>query len=82
MAAASGEEKLELCRERGAEACVDYDRENLRDRIKEITGKAGAQIVDLSNVERLAGLAGDRIDKMILARIEGMTLHPVELIIA
>ncbi|KUI47589.1 NADPH:quinone oxidoreductase [Mycobacterium sp. GA-1199] len=45
LAAASGEEKLELCRERGAEACVDYDRENLRDRIKEITGKAGAQIV-------------------------------------
>lgn len=45
LAAASGEEKLELCRERGAEACVDYDRENLRNRIKEITGNAGAQIV-------------------------------------
>ncbi|KUI08125.1 NADPH:quinone oxidoreductase [Mycolicibacterium acapulense] len=45
LAAASGQEKLDLCRERGAEACVDYDRESLRDRIKEITGGAGAQIV-------------------------------------
>ncbi|KUH67691.1 NADPH:quinone oxidoreductase [Mycolicibacterium novocastrense] len=45
LAAASGEEKLDLCRLRGAEACVDYDREDLRERIKEITGKAGAQIV-------------------------------------
>ncbi|KUI11327.1 NADPH:quinone oxidoreductase [Mycobacterium sp. GA-1285] len=45
LAAASGPEKLELCRERGAEACVDYDREDLRDRIKEITGRAGAQVV-------------------------------------
>lgn len=45
LAAASGQEKLDLCRERGAEACVDYDREDLRDRIKEITGKPGAGIV-------------------------------------
>jgi NADPH:quinone reductase-like Zn-dependent oxidoreductase len=45
LAAASGQEKLDLCRERGAEACVDYNREDLRDRIKEITGNAGARIV-------------------------------------
>lgn len=45
LAVASGREKLDLCRERGAEACVDYDREDLRERIKEITGKGGAQIV-------------------------------------
>lgn len=45
LAAAAGQDKLDLCRERGAEACVDYDREDLRERIKEITGKPGAQIV-------------------------------------
>ncbi len=45
LAAASSPEKLELCRQRGAGACVDYDREDLRDRIREITGKGGAQVV-------------------------------------
>ncbi|RAV08072.1 NADPH:quinone oxidoreductase family protein [Mycolicibacterium sp. GF69] len=45
LAAASGSDKLGLCRERGAEAVVDYERENLRDRIREVTGKAGARIV-------------------------------------
>lgn len=45
IAAASGRDKLDLCHERGAEVVVDYDREDLRDRIKEITGKAGAEIV-------------------------------------
>jgi NADPH2:quinone reductase len=45
IAAASGQDKLELCRQRGAEACVDYDREDLRDRIRKITGQGGAQIV-------------------------------------
>jgi NADPH:quinone reductase-like Zn-dependent oxidoreductase len=45
LAAASSLEKLELCRERGPEACVDYDREDLRIRIREITGKRGAQVV-------------------------------------
>ncbi|HEY9266309.1 MAG TPA: NADPH:quinone oxidoreductase family protein [Mycobacterium sp.] len=45
LAAASGQDKLDLCRERGAEACIDYDREDLRERIKDITGNAGAHIV-------------------------------------
>jgi NADPH:quinone reductase len=45
LAAASSPAKLELCRERGAEACVDYDREDLRARIRDITGKGGAQVV-------------------------------------
>ena len=44
IAAASSPEKLELCLERGATAAVDYDREQLRDRIREITG-TGAQLV-------------------------------------
>lgn len=34
LAAASSPEKLELCRRRGAEATVDYDREDLKTRIR------------------------------------------------
>lgn len=45
IAAASGPEKLAVCRARGAEACIDYGREDLRSRLKEITGEAGAQVV-------------------------------------
>jgi NADPH:quinone reductase-like Zn-dependent oxidoreductase len=45
IAAASGPEKLEICRLRGAEAVVDYDREDLKARLKEITGEGGAQVV-------------------------------------
>jgi NADPH:quinone reductase len=44
VAAASGPEKLALCRRRGAEAAVDYDHEDLRDRIRELTG-GGARVV-------------------------------------
>ena len=40
LAAASSPEKLELCRQRGAEATVDYDREDLKTRIRELTGDA------------------------------------------
>jgi NADPH:quinone reductase-like Zn-dependent oxidoreductase len=45
IAAASGQEKLDVCRQRGATACIDYDREDLRARIREITGERGAQVV-------------------------------------
>jgi NADPH:quinone reductase-like Zn-dependent oxidoreductase len=45
IAAASGAEKLEVCRQRGAEAVIDYDREDLKSRLKEITGPDGAQVV-------------------------------------
>lgn len=45
IAAASGAEKLEVCRQRGAEALIDYDREDLKTRLKEITGPGGAQVV-------------------------------------
>ncbi|MBW0015017.1 NADPH:quinone oxidoreductase family protein [Mycobacterium sp.] len=44
LAAASSPEKLDLCRQRGAQATVDYDREDLKSRIRELTGE-GAQIV-------------------------------------
>lgn len=44
LAAASSPEKLDVCRRRGAEALVDYDREDLKQRIRDVTG-GGAQVV-------------------------------------
>jgi NADPH2:quinone reductase len=46
LAAASSPEKLELCRQRGAAATVDYDREDLKTRIRELTGDAARVILD------------------------------------
>jgi NADPH:quinone reductase-like Zn-dependent oxidoreductase len=46
LAAASSTEKLEICRRRGAEAVVDYDREDLKDRIRELTGDAARVVLD------------------------------------
>ncbi|WAJ45057.1 NADPH:quinone oxidoreductase family protein [Mycobacterium sp. Aquia_216] len=46
LAAASSAEKLELCRQRGAEAVVDYDREDLKMRIRELTGDAARVVLD------------------------------------
>ena len=46
LAAASTPEKLELCRQRGAEATVDYDREDLKSRIRELTGDAARVVID------------------------------------
>lgn len=46
LAVASSPEKLELCRRRGAEATVDYDREDLKSRIRELTGDAARVILD------------------------------------
>ncbi|MEZ0352867.1 NADPH:quinone oxidoreductase family protein [Mycobacterium sp. pR1184] len=46
LAAASSPEKLELCRQRGAEAVVDYDREDLKLRIRELTADAARVVLD------------------------------------
>ena len=46
LAAASSPEKLELCRQRGAKAAVDYDREDLKSRIRELTGDAARVVID------------------------------------
>jgi NADPH:quinone reductase-like Zn-dependent oxidoreductase len=46
LAAASSPEKLELCRQRGAEATVDYDHEDLKTRIRELTGDAARVVLD------------------------------------
>ena len=46
LAAASSADKLALCRERGAEATVDYDQEDLKIRIRELTGDAARVVLD------------------------------------
>lgn len=45
IAAASSPEKLALCREYGADETIDYSREDLRARIKELTGGRGIDVV-------------------------------------
>ena len=44
IAAASSDEKLELCREYGAAEVVNYATEDLRSRLKELTGGAGVDV--------------------------------------
>jgi NADPH:quinone reductase-like Zn-dependent oxidoreductase len=46
LAAASSAEKLELCRQRGASATVDYDHEDLKSRIRELTGDSARVVLD------------------------------------
>ncbi|WP_151638118.1 MULTISPECIES: NADPH:quinone oxidoreductase family protein [Noviherbaspirillum] len=45
IAAASSDEKLALCREHGADEVINYSREDLRQRLKELTGGRGVDIV-------------------------------------
>lgn len=45
IAAASTDEKLAVCREKGAIHTINYSRDDLRDRIKEITAGKGVDVV-------------------------------------
>ena len=45
IAAASTDEKLELCREYGAGGTINYTTEDLKSRMRELTGGAGADVV-------------------------------------
>jgi NADPH2:quinone reductase len=45
IAAASSEEKLDAATEAGADERINYSKESLKDRIKELTGKKGADVV-------------------------------------
>jgi NADPH2:quinone reductase len=45
IAAASSEEKLDLCRKLGADECINYATEDLRERLKELTGGKGVDVV-------------------------------------
>ncbi len=45
IAAASSAEKLSVCREHGADECIDYTKEDLREALKRITGGKGVDVV-------------------------------------
>jgi NADPH:quinone reductase len=45
IAAASSDDKLALCRQRGAAETICYAREDLKERVKSLTGGAGANVV-------------------------------------
>ena len=45
IAAASTDEKLAICREHGADACINYSTEDLREGIKRLTGGKGPDVV-------------------------------------
>jgi len=45
IAAASSPEKLALCKERGADELINYSSEDLRGRLKELTGGNGVDVV-------------------------------------
>jgi NADPH2:quinone reductase len=45
IAAASSDEKLALCREYGADEVINYSTEDLKERVKQITGGKGVDVV-------------------------------------
>lgn len=45
IAAIGSEEKMEICRKYGATMFVNYAKEKMRDRVKELTGGVGADII-------------------------------------
>jgi NADPH:quinone reductase len=45
IAAASSESKLAFCREHGAAETIDYSKQDLKDRIKALTGGSGVDVV-------------------------------------
>ena len=45
IAAASSDEKLQICREYGASETINYDKEDLKERIKALTGGRGADVI-------------------------------------
>jgi NADPH2:quinone reductase len=45
IACASSDEKLEVCREHGADATINYAADDLRERIKALTGGRGVDVV-------------------------------------
>ncbi len=45
IAAASSPAKLTLCREYGADECIDYGREDMKERLKGLTGGRGVDVV-------------------------------------
>jgi NADPH:quinone reductase len=46
LAAASTEDKLDICRQRGAAATIAYDRDDLKSAIRELTGGGARVVID------------------------------------
>ncbi len=45
IACASTDERLDVCRAHGADAAINYERDDLRDRIREVTGGRGPDVI-------------------------------------
>ncbi|HEY1349586.1 MAG TPA: NADPH:quinone oxidoreductase family protein [Ktedonobacteraceae bacterium] len=45
IAAASSEEKLTICQQHGADECINYTREDLKERLKQLTGGQGVDVI-------------------------------------
>jgi NADPH:quinone reductase len=45
IACASSDDKLDVCKEHGADAVINYAREDLKERMKELTGGRGADVI-------------------------------------
>jgi NADPH2:quinone reductase len=45
IAAASSDEKLAICQQHGADECLNYTREDLKERIKQLTGGQGVDVI-------------------------------------
>lgn len=45
IAAASTQEKLDICKAHGADDLINYTTENLKERVKELTNKKGADVI-------------------------------------
>jgi len=60
IAMAGGADKLAIAKDHGADHLVDYSKENIRDRIREITGGRGADVI-------LDPVGGDAFDACLRA---------------
>ncbi len=58
IAAVGSDEKMEICRKYGATMFVNYTREKLRDKVKELTGGKGADVI-------YDAVGGDAFDEAI-----------------
>jgi NADPH2:quinone reductase len=45
IAAASSDEKLAICHQHGADECINYTREDLKERTKQVTGGQGVDVI-------------------------------------
>jgi NADPH2:quinone reductase len=57
IAAASSDEKLAICKEKGADECINYSTEDLKTRVKELTGGKGVDVVYDPVGDKLAEVA-------------------------